>query len=233
MFPTPKPGRLSPDSTHTTRIELGDTTDIREVSVDERDKRMEERSNAGSPPSYGRPTTIFPDCTCGVEGGEYCHCAERCAHGAGEPCEFIRTLRTCLTHEVICLGCQDTMRTCQCDALPVLLRGSHDMEGVNRVRGGGETPFQCSVSYEEAIEVQNEGGTDEAATEETAVEVRPVQRGARGGQVARRGRGARPPAARRPSNPQPAPRVPEEFWLNVPPHYIPFKILYNGREVEA
>jgi hypothetical protein len=41
------------------------------------------------------------------------------------------------------------------------------------------------------------------------------------------------PAARRPSNPQPAPRIPEEFWLNVPPRYIPFKILYNGREVKA
>jgi hypothetical protein len=233
MFPTPEPGRLSPDSTHTTRIELGDTTEIREVSVDEGDERVEERSNTDSPPSYGRPATIFPDCTCGAEGGEYCHCAERCARGAGEPCEFVRTLRTCLTHEVICLGCRDTMRTCQCDALPVLLRRNHDVEGVNRVRGGGETPFQRSASYEEAVEVQNEGGTDEAATEETAVEVRPVRRGARGGQAARRGRGARPPTARRPPNPQPAPRLPEEFWLNVPPRYIPFKILYNGREVEA
>jgi hypothetical protein len=47
-------------------------------------------------------------------------------------------------------------------------------EGVNQVRGGGETLFQRSASYEEAVEVQNEGGTDEAATEETAVEVRPV-----------------------------------------------------------
>jgi hypothetical protein len=28
MFPTPEPGRLSPDSTHTTRIELGNTTEI-------------------------------------------------------------------------------------------------------------------------------------------------------------------------------------------------------------
>jgi hypothetical protein len=125
------------------------------------------------------------------------------------------------------------MRTCQCDALPVLLRHNHDVERVNRIRGGDETPFQHSASYEEAVAVQNEGGTDDAATEETVVEVRPVRRGARGGQAARRGRGARPPAARRPSNPQPAPRVPEEFWLNVPPRYIPFKIMYNGHEVEA
>jgi hypothetical protein len=125
------------------------------------------------------------------------------------------------------------MRTCRCDTLPILLHRNHDVEGVNRVRGRGETPFQRSASYEEAVEVQNEGGTDEAATEETAVEVRPVRRGARGGQVVCQGRGACPPTTQRPPNPQPAPRIPEEFWLNVPPRYIPFKILYNGREVEA
>jgi hypothetical protein len=105
LFPTPEPGRLSPDSTHTTRIELGDTTEIHEVSMDEGDERVEERSNTGSPPSYGQAETIFPDCNCGADGGEYCHCTKRCTCEAGEPCEFVRTLRTCLTHEVICLGC--------------------------------------------------------------------------------------------------------------------------------
>jgi hypothetical protein len=194
MFPTPEPGQLSPDSTHTTRIELGDTTEIREVGMDDGDERVEERSNISSLPSYGRAETIFPDCTCGAEGGEYCHCAERCARGAGEPCEFARTLRTCLTHEIICLGCRDMMRTCRCDALPVLLRHTHDVEGTNQTRGGGETPFQRSASYEEATAIQNKGGTDEAATKEAAVEVRASQRGVRGGQTMRRGRGVRPPA---------------------------------------
>jgi hypothetical protein len=190
MFPTPEPGRISPDSTHTTHIELGNTTEVRQVSVDDGDERVEEGTNLDSPPSYGQPATIFPDCTCGAEGGEYCHCAERCTREAGEPCEFVMTLRTCLTHEVICLGCRDPMRTCQCDALPILLRCNHDMEGTNRAGGGGETPFQCSASYEEAVAVQNEGGTDDATTEETAVEVRPVQRGTRGGQAAGRTSGA-------------------------------------------
>jgi hypothetical protein len=233
LFPTPEPGRLSPDSTHTTRIELGDATEIRKVSMDEGDERVEAGSNTGSPPSYGRAETIFPDCTCGAEGGEYCHCAERCARGAEEPCEFVRTLQTCLTHEITCLECRDTMRTCRCGALPVLLRRAHDMEGVDRTRSGGETPFTRSASYEEAVAIQNEGGTDDTVTEETAVEVRPTRRGARGGQATRRGRGVRPPTTRRPPNLQPTPRVPEEFWLNIPPCYIPFKILYNGHEVEA
>jgi hypothetical protein len=53
LFPTPEPGRLSPDSTHTTRIELGNATEIREVSVDEGDGQVEERANIDSPPSYG------------------------------------------------------------------------------------------------------------------------------------------------------------------------------------
>jgi hypothetical protein len=92
MFPMPKPGRLSPDSAHTTRVELGDTTEIREVSVDEGNEQVEEGPNTDSPLLYGRAAMIFPDCTCGAEGGEYCHCAERCTCGAGEPCEFVRTL---------------------------------------------------------------------------------------------------------------------------------------------
>jgi hypothetical protein len=35
MFPTPEPGRISPNSTHTTRIELGNATEIREIRMDE------------------------------------------------------------------------------------------------------------------------------------------------------------------------------------------------------
>jgi hypothetical protein len=34
----PEPGRISPDSAHTTQVELGDTTEIREVRVDEGDE---------------------------------------------------------------------------------------------------------------------------------------------------------------------------------------------------
>jgi hypothetical protein len=34
LFPTPEPSRLLPDSTHTTRIELGNTTEIHEVGMD-------------------------------------------------------------------------------------------------------------------------------------------------------------------------------------------------------
>jgi hypothetical protein len=76
MFPTPEPRRLSPDSTHTTRIELGDGTNICEVSVDKGGERMEVKPNTDSPPSYGQAATIYPDCSCSANGGEYCHCAE-------------------------------------------------------------------------------------------------------------------------------------------------------------
>jgi hypothetical protein len=136
LFPTPEPGRLSPDSAHTTRIELGDTTEVCEVGVDERDEQMEEGTTPDSPPSYGQAETIYPDCHCSTDGGEYCHCAERCTRGAGEACE-------------------------------------------------------------------------------------------------RRGRGPCPPTTRCPPNPQQAPRILEEFWLNVPLHYVPFKIIYNSCEVKA
>jgi hypothetical protein len=174
LFPTPEPRWLSPDSTHTTRIELGNTTEICKVGMDKGDERVEEGPATDSPLSYGWAATIFPDCSCGADGGEYCHCAERCARSAGEPCEFVQTLRTCLTHKVICMGCRDTMRTCRCDALLVLLRHAHDVERANRQCSGGETPFQRSNSYEEATAIQNKGGADNAMTEGTAVEVCPT-----------------------------------------------------------
>jgi hypothetical protein len=89
LFPTPEPGRLSPDSTHTTQIELGDATEIHEVSVDKGDGRVEEGANIDSLPLYGRAVMVYPDCNCGADGGEYCHCAERCTRGAGEVCELV------------------------------------------------------------------------------------------------------------------------------------------------
>jgi hypothetical protein len=57
------------------------------------------------------------------------------------------------------------------------------MEGAERLCSGGETPFPRSDSYKEAAAIQNEGETDDAATEETAVAVCPTRRGARGGQA--------------------------------------------------
>jgi hypothetical protein len=155
--------------------------------VDKRDKRMEERPDTDSPPSYGRAAMIYPDCSCGADGGEYCHCAERCTRGAGKTCEFVRTPRTCLTHKVICLGCRVAMHHCQCHTLPVLLRHAHDMEGADRPRNRGATPLQHSNSYEEAAAIQNKGGADDTMTEDTAVAVRPTRRGARGGQVTHQG----------------------------------------------
>jgi hypothetical protein len=74
---------------------------------------------------------------------------------------------------------------------------------------------------------------DDATTEGTVVEVRPPRQGTRGGQATCRGRGVHPSTTQRPPNPQPTPHILEEFWLNVPLCYIPFKILYNGCKVEA
>jgi hypothetical protein len=59
------------------------------------------------------------------------------------------------------------------------------MEGADQMCGGGETLFQHSASYKEATAIQNEGGTNEAATEETTVEVRTPRRGVREGQATR------------------------------------------------
>ena len=47
------------------------------------------------------------------------------------------------------------------------------------------------------------------------------------------GRGAGPARAPHPRNTPRPPQLPDDFWANVPPCYIPFNIWHNGQEVPA
>ena len=87
---------------------------------------------------------------------------------------------------------------------------------------------------EEAAALQAaEEGTEDASETGTAVEVHTGRRGHRGRQASRRRRGTGPAGASHPRNtPRPL-RLPDDFWTNVPPRYIPFNIWHNGQEVPA
>ena len=87
---------------------------------------------------------------------------------------------------------------------------------------------------EEAAAVQAaEEGAEGMSEVGTAVEVCTGRRGNRGGQAARQGRGAGPSGTPHPRNAPRPPRLPDDFWANVPPRYIPFNIWHNSREVPA
>ena len=87
---------------------------------------------------------------------------------------------------------------------------------------------------EEAAAIQTtEEGTEDASEAGTAVEVRIGRRGNHRGQTSHRGRGTGPARASHPRNTPRPPRLPDDFWANVPPRYIPFNIWHNGQEVPA
>ena len=112
-FPTPEPGRLSPDSTQTTGDDLNPGTQIKGGEDDQGGESMgagatpasaaeEGESEAASecssrvsrggsegPPSY---------CHCDAVSQEYCHCLERCVTHWNDSCSFRHLYLRCATH---------------------------------------------------------------------------------------------------------------------------------------
>ena len=104
---------------------------------------------------------------------------------------------------------------------------------VNNVLTAVNTATAHTDGEEAAVLQTAEEGTEGTSEAGTAVEVRVGQRGNRGGQAPRRGRGTGPARAQHPRNMPHPPRLPDDFWANVPPRYIPFNIWHNGQEVPA
>ena len=87
---------------------------------------------------------------------------------------------------------------------------------------------------EEAAEFQRaEERTEGVGQARAPVEVRVRGRGNRGGQTSRQGQGARAPGTPRPNHEARPAQLPDEFWRNVPPRFVPLNIWHNGVEVPA
>ena len=112
------------------------------------------------------------------------------------------------------------------------LSGRHPVL-VNDVLAAVNTATAHADGQEAAALQTAKGGAEDTSKAGTAVEVRIRQRGNRGGQASCRGRGTGPPRAQHPHNAPRPPRLPEDFWANVPLRYIPFNIWHNSQEVPA
>ena len=256
-FPTPEPARLSPDSTHTVRVDLDPGTQVEGGEDDEGSKSVGEgatptgttgegisetmsesgnhisRGGTGGPPSY---------CHCDAISREYCHCLERCGTHWNDSCSFRHLYLRCAMHATRCRACHEPIDRCECDPLPIPpprrsdvvvdARGPRPII-VNDVLAAINAATARAQSEEAAALQRAEEETEGASKTGTAVEVRVGRRGNRGGQAARRGRGARAPGPPHPHHEARPPRLPEEFWANVPPRFVPFNVWHNGREVVA
>ena len=99
---------------------------------------------------------------------------------------------------------------------------------VNDILAAINAATACTQGEEATALRRAEGETTEPSKEGTAVEVCIVRRGTRGGQAAHQGRGAHTNGTPHPHHTWNPPRLPDEFWANVPPRYIPFNVWHNG-----
>ena len=256
-FPTPEPGRLSPDSTQTTWVDLDPGTQVEGGEDDEGGESVgagttpasmaEEgeseatsesgsrisRGGSGGPPSY---------CHCDAVSREYCHCLECCGTHWNDSCSFRHLYLRCATHATRCRACHEPIDRCEYDPLPVPPpRRSDivvDLSGrrpvlVNDVLAAVNAATARADGQEAAALQTAKEGMEDTSEAGTAVEVHIGRRGNRRGQAARQGRGTGPARAQHPHNTPRPPRLPDDFWANVPPCYIPFNIWHNGQEVPA
>src|SRR6201996_6875418 len=228
-FPTPEPGRLSPDST--VSLDLAPTTTIRSTSVDEGSQGLEEGTTDSSPPEdRGREKVLqcrnldgtSPEGSSGSEGGHRMDRgrSDRCQGERKGSCPF-RTpseVQRCHTHGLRHLECGELLQDCECQLAPLPIPAP---------------PEPILPNIVQLLEELHNAGQREATTEPRG----PVRgRGGRG-----RGRGTSRPTReevrRRASSPevrriQPSPppiRGPAGFSDNIPPNYINIKVRHQGR----
>ena len=144
-FPTPEPARLSPDSTHTVRVDLDPSTQVTGSADDEGGVRVRSGATSPSPKETGREATTAPGgnsisrggseippsnsdsdvgshakSECSGEGGAYCHCRDRCGNHWNDSCGFRDLYLCCATHTHKCRACHKPIDQCECDPLPIL-----------------------------------------------------------------------------------------------------------------
>ena len=243
IFPTPPPGRASPDSTQS--LDLAPTTGIRSASTED---DSEEVGGGAAPPSEGEDrgaTTVLlvrnpdPDEEEGKgSGGVQCEAAQ------GDPCRFHTpfAVQRCNTHGERHERCGKLLQNCECHIQPLRAPPRRliipDISNVlGQLRDSSEvtlvepTPHDLGhfegPSQDTLIEAD---GTIAPRSEETTAG-RGRGRGGRGrasgGQRGSRRTGS--PEVRRLVRDAPVIRRPAGFEDNVPPSFSPMKVRHEGR----
>ena len=242
-FPTPPPGRLSPDSNQS--LNLAPTTGIDDVGTEDDGEEVGRRTASPSPSENGGPTAVLlvrnpnRDEEEGEgSGGVQCEAAQ------GDPCRFHTPFATqrCDTHGERHERCGELLQNCECHIQP--LRAPPrcliipDISNVlGRLRDSSEATLIEPTSHDL--------GHFEGPSQDTLVEadraIAPVNEettaGAEWGRGSRgRARGAQrgtrrtdSPEVRRIAHSAPVIRRPAGFEDNVPPNFSPMKVRHQGR----
>jgi hypothetical protein len=232
LFPTPEPGRASPDSTVTVFMDTAEESGVRSASPEEDASGVEGGTAARGEEEDGPTTTTTnTDCRCDDNGGEYCHCAERCDQDPSAECSFRRIDRRCRTHGVRCLACHDLIDECQCEPLQVR---NHAERRANLARSRGRGSWRASAE-EEDDEDSTAASVSTTEDEEAAPHIQVEARGRRSDTPVAERRSRFPPMHPRATAPDGSrsSAIPADFWENVPPRHLPFRITEGGRDVEA
>ena len=206
------------------------------------DGGSEATAESGNRLSHGGSGGPLSYCHCDAVSREYCHCLERCGTHWNDSCSFCHLYLCCATHATRCRACHKPIDRCECDPLLVPppqcsnvmvdIRGLHPVI-VNNVIAAINAATARTQSEEATALQAAEEGTEDTSEMGMAMEVCTGRRGNCGGQMARRGRGARAPGTPHPNHATRPLRLPEEFWANIPPRFIPFNVWHNGRETVA
>ena len=242
IFPTPPPGRASPDSTQS--LDLAPTTGIRSASTEDDSEKV---GGGAAPPSKSKDrsaTTVLlvrnpdPDEEEGKgSGGVQCEAAQ------GDPCRFHTpfAVQRCNTHGKRHERCSELLQNCECHIQPLqapprcliipdisnVLGQLQDSSEVTLVEptphdlGHFEGPSQDTL-------VEADGTIAPRSKETTAGQGRGRggQGRASGGQRGSRRTGS--PEVHRLVRDAPVIRRPARFEDNVPPNFSPMKVHHEG-----
>ena len=147
-FPTPEPGRLSPNSMDSTDLDLAPTTVIGDTSLEANNLSVVGGTTARSEEEVGSLTEVLVLERIGGEEGDSIVC---CQNPRGGKCSFHgANSQACSTHGDRHIKCGALLHECEC-ASPTLVAPSPDilcylpsvLEGAHRA---GEEPHACNAA---------------------------------------------------------------------------------------
>ena len=112
-FPTPTPGRLSPDSLDLGELDLAPSTTIH--AVESSSEGMAEGAATNSTGS-GQADEEEPEEPQGA--GHATAGFDRCGAAGEDNCTFLASARQCKTHGTQCMDCNELVDHCICPGLP-------------------------------------------------------------------------------------------------------------------
>ena len=149
-FPTPEPGRISPNSLDSTPLDLAPTTAISDTDLEANSLPVAEGAVTQSEEKVGGPTEVLVlEYVGGEEGDSVIHCQNL---GRGK-CSFRgANSQACSTHRNRHVDCGELLHECKC-ASPTLIAPSPDIlchlpSVLGGIHQAGEEPHTCNIATE-------------------------------------------------------------------------------------